>query len=184
MSIHEYIFVTVSIIYGLAVTRLLSKIFDALRSSGSSYASVYDYVWATAVAIALVWFIWIGFALQSVESVGYGMFSFLLLTATTLYGAVEFSFPSPPSDGAPVSRTRELRLSALFVLAYLISVAFAHTVVAGSEWNETLRLVVFGWILAAAIAVRPSWFRLLAPLFFIYAIVLQSPLQMHIGLSP
>lgn len=183
MSIHEYIFITVSIIYGLAITRLLGRVFDALRSRDSSYASVYDYIWALGVAIALVWFIWIGFSLQSVEAISYGTFLFLLLTATALYGAVEFSFPSPPTDGARPVRTKELRLSAIFVLVYLVSVAFAHTAVAGSEWGDTLRVVVSGWILAAGIAIRPAWFRILAPLFLIYAIVLQSPLQTYIGLS-
>lgn len=184
MSIHEYILVTISLVYGLAITRLLTKVCLTFKSNNASKTTVTDYIWSAGVAVILIWFIWIGFSVQGVESLSYSVFLFLLVTATALYGGVEFSFPSPDDAGySQDSRLRELRVSAAFVLAYLLSVGIANLSVNQASWSETARLVLAGAVLSALIIAKPRWSGVLAPAFLIQALLFHTPLQRFVGLS-
>ena len=185
MSIHEYVFVTISIVYGLAITRLLSKLFKAIRRGRTSTIRWTTGLWSGGVAILLVWFIWIGFSLQALEEISYGVFFNLLFTTTLLYGAAEFSFPISLAENPHAQQAErfEFRLSAAFVFAYLMSAAIANVAVAGSSWIETLTLTGVGIVISGIIAVRPSLVHRLAPVFFLYALLAHTPLQALIGLS-
>lgn len=184
MSIHEYIFVTISIVYGLAITRLLTKVFNVFGLNRTVHATLTDYFWSAGVAIILIWFIWIGFSVQGVESLDYSVFLFLLLTVTALYGGVEFSFPSPTqTDRSREDRLRELRVSASFVLFYLLAVGSANLTINDASWSETARLVLAGAALSALIVIKPRWSKVLAPAFLIQALLFHTPLQRLIGLS-
>ncbi len=142
-------------------------------------------MWSGGVAILLVWFIWIGFSLQGLDEISYGVFFYLLFTTTLLYGAAEFSFPVSSTDDPHTQQAErhEFRLSAAFVFAYLISAAIANVMVAGSGWIETLKMTGVGIVISGIIAIRPSLVHFLAPVFFFYALLAHTPLQTLIGLS-
>jgi len=183
MSIHEYVFVTVSIIYGLAITRLLKKVFMVLSLNRALKATLTDYFWSAGVVITLIWFIWIGFSLQGVESLDYSLFVFLLVIAIALYGGAEFSFPSPDRmDESSAGRLRELRVSASFILFYLVSVATANLAVFDAGIGETARQVLVGAIVSALVIIRPGWSHVLAPVFLLQALLFHTPLQRLVGL--
>lgn len=185
MSIHEYVFVTISIVYGLAITRLLKKVFMVLSLDRGIKATLTDYFWSAGVIITLIWFIWIGFSIQGVDSLDYSLFVFLLITAIALYGGAEFSFPTPDRmDGSSESRLRELRVSASFILFYLASVATANLTVNDAGIGETARLVLVGAIISALIVIRPKWSGVLAPAFLLQALLFHTPLQRLVGLAP
>jgi len=180
LSLQEYIYITISIIYGLAITRLLAKVFNALRRPHADLALWPRSMWSTGVAIVLVWFIWIGYQIQSMEGLNYGVFIYLLVTAIALYGAVEFSFPDDQTHAEVWHR--ESRLSAVFVIAYLLIVGSANVALANAGFMDTMKLTGIGILLALAVVIKPQWLHWVAPCFLLYALLVHSPLQRLIGL--
>ncbi|WP_395373031.1 hypothetical protein [Marinicella sp. W31] len=186
MSLQEYIYISISIIYGLAITRLLTKFFDAMRLTDKTDFNWSIFIWSIGVAIMLVWFIWIGFRIQSMTDLNYGVFIYLLITTITLYGAVEFSFPKMQETNPSVYGDiyRELRLSALFLVAYLLIVGLANTTFANAGWMETLKLTGIGILLTMIVILKPRFIHWVAPVFLMYALIVHTPLQKFIGLIP
>ena len=167
MSIHEYIFVAISIIYGLAITRALNRIFAFVRAYPNVSISLANWFWVAGILVSLVWFIWIGFSLQSMDAPGYGLFAYLLLTKTSLYGATEFALPRlENSSGTTTNPDRDIRISALFLTAYLLLVSLAHVFSAGARPGDVIWQASVGLILAALLAVRPRLLGLIGPAYF------------------
>ena len=184
MSIHEYIFVAISIVYGLAITRALNRIFGIVRAGSGSQISVANWLWAAGILVSLIWFIWIGFSLQTMDAPGYGLYAYLLLTTISLYGAIEFSLPNlGQSSESKVGTDRDIRVSALFLTIYLCLISLAHVVSAGARPGGVFLQAGVGLLLAALLLLRPQLLGFVGPGYFVYAVIVHSPLQRLVGLS-
>ena len=184
MSIHEYIFVAISIVYGLAIARALNRILDVVRSRSGLRVPLANWLFVTGILVSLVWFIWIGFSLQAMDAPGYGLFVYLLLTTISLYGATEFALPKLENDaGNTTDNDRDIRLSAIFLTAYLLLITAAHVTGGGVRVGDVFIQAGVGLVLTVLLAVRPRLLHLLGPAYFLYAVVVHSPLQRLVGLT-
>ena len=184
MSIHEYIFIAISIVYGLAITRALNRIFGIVRAGSASRISVANWFWAAGILVSLIWFIWIGFSLQAMDAPGYALFGYLLLTTISLYGAIEFSLPDLETSSQSKSSTdKDIRASALFLTTYLCLISLAHVFSAGARPSGVFLQASVGLVLAVLLFLRPRLLGFIGPGYFIYAVIVHSPLQRLVGLS-
>lgn len=181
MSLQEYIFITISIIYGLAISRLLTKVFGSIRHHQFVQIGWPAVCWSLAVTVILIWFIWIGFKIQMINDFGYAIFIYLLITTTSLFGAVEFSYPD---NNANSDQANDIRWSALFVTIYLLTVGASNYALANASLVDTLKLTGIGMVLAAVVMIKPNTRYFIAPLFLLYALLVHSPLQKLLGLEP
>ncbi len=184
MSIHEYIFVTISIVYGLAIARALNRILGFIRVRSDFQVPLASWFWTAGVLVSLVWFIWIGFSLQAMDAPGYGLFAYLLLTTTSLYGATEFALPKlKKGSGTRTDFDRDIRISAMFLTAYLLLITVAHVYIGGALLGGVFLQASVGLVLAALLSLRPQLLSLIGPAYFLYAVIVHSPLQRLVGLT-
>ena len=120
MTQHEYIFVAVSIILGLGITRLLHAV--ALLTRAHRLVSFH---WSTALwglcilAYSLqLW--WVGWGLRGIQTWSFSDFLVLIMGSICIYGAAEMALPVPEEGRLDfLQHSQRLgRLSALSMLLY------------------------------------------------------------------
>jgi hypothetical protein len=120
MTQHEYVFVAVSIILGLAITRLLHAVAMLIRAHKQV-----EFHWSTAVLglsimayVLQLW--WIGWGLRDLQIWTFTDFLVLIVGSICIYGAAEMALPVPEAGSLNFLRHSERlgRLSALSMLLY------------------------------------------------------------------
>ena len=119
MTQHEYIFIAVSIILGLAITRLLRTAAAIVRARDRVTFHWSSGLWAFSVMLYILQLWWIGWGLRVIED--WTFLDFILVFGSScLYGAAEMALTSP--EGATLDMLQESqnlgRLSALSMLLY------------------------------------------------------------------
>jgi len=171
MTQHEYVFVAISIILGLAITRLLHIV--ALLIRAHSYV---EFHWATALwglcvmAYALqMW--WVGWGLRDLGEWTFANFSILTLGSICVYGAAELAMPMPDGDGTTdfLKHSQGLgRLSALSLLLYFAIGPYMNIIMFENDILPSLVLPLLGALLMALIMAMPKMFPWLSIAFAIY----------------
>lgn len=177
MSIEEYVFITISLIYGLALTRLISGFFNFIKA-GIDLKTYWPFLlWGMAVAIMLIWYIWLGFKIQANIPLNYTVFVLLLTTTTLLYGAVEFTFPNEN-----IRHFQSVRYSSGFVFLYLFVISWSNYILTNTALISAIKQSTIGLVISLLILIRPTLLKYLAPAILLYAIIVHTPLQKYIGL--
>ena len=91
MTQHEYIFVAVSIILGLAITRLLhsaAMIARAHRRTRFHWSSI---LWALSILIYILQLWWVGWDLRNIETWSFVDFVVLIFGSIFIYGSAEMA---------------------------------------------------------------------------------------------
>lgn len=179
MTQHEYVFIAISVILGLALTRLLNSIAELIRA----YKRV-TFHWATALwSIVIMVFIlqlwWVGWELRLVTQWTIIDFFVLVTASIFVYGAAELALPTEDYD---ISNDAELiflthsrsfgRLSALSMLGYFCVGPYVNITMFGNPPLLSFLFPVIGSILMLLIALRPAWFESLSVVFAGYAILI------------
>jgi hypothetical protein len=122
MSQHEYIFIAVSIILGLALTRLLHTMGMIVRSHERVVFHWAPITWALSVLVFILQLWWIGWGLRSIDEWQFLDFMVLVFGSIFLYGAAELALSPPESESLDLlDESRRLgRLSALSMLMYFL----------------------------------------------------------------
>jgi hypothetical protein len=172
MTQHEYVFVAISIILGLAITRLLHNVAMLIRAHKRV-----DFHWSTAtwglcVMTYVLQFWWVGWGLRGLDEWSFLSFSVLTIGSIFVYGAAEMALPVPEADLKLnfLEHSQGLgRLSALSMLLYFAVGPYINVILFGNDLVASITVPAIGMIITLLIIVRAAWFKWLSVLFAIYS---------------
>ena len=178
MTQHEYIFVAVSMILGLAITRLLHAVAMLIRAH-----RLVTFHWATALwglcilAYTLqLW--WIGWGLRSVALWTFLDFLVLVVGSICIYGAAEMALPVPEAERDTLDflqHSEKLgRLSALSMLLYFAVGPYVNLTMLAEPvpLAAALTFPAVGITLMLLIIALPRFFPWFASLFAGYTAII------------
>ncbi len=175
MTQHEYVFVAISIILGLAITRLLHNVGMLIRAH-----RLVSFHWSTALWGLCVMFYslqlwWVGWNLNQVTDWSFGDYVVLTGGSIFVYGAAEMALPVPESDNDLhfLRHSQGLgRLSALSMLLYFIVGPYVNISMFGNDIMPSLALPALGILLMGLVMALPRAFPALTVLFCAYTMLI------------
>lgn len=177
MTQHEYVFVTISIILGLAITRLLSQAAGLVRAQRRIRFHWATSLWALCVLVFVLQMWWVGWELRNYGAWSFVDFFVLVLAAVLIYGAAEMALPVEDYDVASdaeldfLNHSRTLgRVSAGSMLGYFLIGPYVNILLFENPALPSVAVALLGALLMVAIVLRPRWFEGVAVLFAAYAL--------------
>ncbi len=178
MSQHEYVFIAVSIILGLAITRMLHTVAVLIRVHDRVIFHWATALWAVCVMAFVLQFWWVGWGLREVMAWRFIDFLVLIIGSIFVYGAAEMALPVPDGDDdddeLDFLRHSEGfgRLSVLSMLIYLCVGPYVNLVVRLEPPPVGLALLIpaIGIGMMSVMIAVPRSFRWLCPLFAAYVL--------------
>jgi hypothetical protein len=179
MTQHEYVFVAISIILGLAITRLLSSVAGLIRAHDRVTFHWATSLWAGCVMIFILQLWWVGWELRGLSEWTIFDFFILVVGSISIYGAAELALPSEDYNVADDSELDFLahshslgRVSALSMLGYFCVGPYVNISLFANAALPSIGFPVLGGILMLVIILKPAWFKFMSVLFACYAILI------------
>jgi hypothetical protein len=179
MTQHEYVFVTISIILGLAITRLLNSAASLIRANKRVAFHWSTALWGTGVMLFILQLWWVGWELRNVTEWTILDFFVMVIGAIFIYGAAEMALPTEDYD---LSDDAELdflahsqsfgRISALSMLGYFCVGPHVNMTLFGTPTLPSIAFPLLGGILMLLVALKPNWFKALSVVFISYAVLI------------
>jgi len=169
---HEYIFIAVSIILGLAITRLLHNMAMITRAHNRVIFHWASALWAFSILLYILQLWWVGWGLRSIEVWTFRDFIVLVFGSSCIYGAAEMAL-SAPEDGTVdmLKESQQLgRLSALSMLLYFLVGPYVNIVMYDNAVMPSLLVPSAGLLLMLLVIFLPTLFSLWSVLFGIYSL--------------
>lgn len=177
MTQHEYIFIAISIVLGLAMARLLHTAALLVRA----YTRL-TYHWATAlwglcifIYILQLW--WVGWELRMVSDWSIVDFFVLVIGAIFVYGAAELALPTEDFD---VTDNTELdflahsqslgRVSAASMLGYFAVGPYVNLTMFDNPALPSYLFPTVGGALMLLVILKPKSFEVVSVIFTIYTL--------------
>jgi hypothetical protein len=173
MTQHEYIFVTVSIVIGLAITRLLHLVGDLIRYHESVKFHWSSVIWGISVLIFILQLWWVGWGLHDYTDWTFMHFLILIFAAICIYGAAEMALPDP-DDGHydMLVHSQGLgRVSAASLLVYFLVGPYINVFMFNNPLDLSIAVPLVGIILMALVIWVPKWFKWLSVIFGTYSLL-------------
>jgi hypothetical protein len=179
MTQHEYVFIAISVILGLAITRLLNSAAGLIRAHKRVNFHWATALWSAVVMLFVLQLWWVGWELRTVTEWTIIDFFVLVIGSIFIYGAAELALPTEDydvSDNAELdflSHSRSFgRLSALSMLGYFCIGPHVNITMFGNPMLLSLVFPAIGGSLMLLVALKPAWFKFLSILFACYAIII------------
>lgn len=180
MTQHEYVFVAVSIILGLAITRLLHSVATLIRVHSRVTFHWSTALWAACVMAYVLQLWWVGWSLRELTAWTFPDFLVLIIGSTFIYGAAEMSLPVPDDDDDDdeldfLGHSQGFgRLSALSMLLYFCIGPYVNLTMlpVPPPLGLTLTLPALGIALTGLMIAVPRIFPWLCPLFAAYSLLI------------
>ncbi len=175
MTQHEYVFVAISIILGLAITRALHTVAMLVRAHRDVTFHWSTALWGICVMTYSLQFWWIGWGFRDFANWSFADFGILTFGAICVYGANEMALPVPEGNRELnfLEHSRGLgRLSALSMLVYFLIGPYVNIFMMNSEVLPSLVVPSIGVILMALIISLPRLFVPLSTVFGIFTLVI------------
>jgi hypothetical protein len=179
MTQHEYVFIAVSIILGLAITRLLSSIAGLIRAHKRVTFHWATALWGACVMLFILQLWWVGWDLHGFSAWTILDFFALVIGAIFIFGAAELALPAEDYDITDdseldfLAHSRSLgRGSALSMLGYFCVGPHVNIMLFGNPPIPSIGFPLFGGILMLLIALKPAWFATLSVVFAGYAVII------------
>ena len=175
MTQHEYVFVAISIILGLAITRLLHSVAMLIRVQREVSFHWFTAVWGICVLAYVLQFWWVGWGLRDLEAWHFGDFVVLIIGAICVYGAAEMALPVPEGSGNLdfLIHSQGLgRLSCLSMLLYFLVGPYVNVTMFGNPLVPSLVLPTIGIALTGLMIAVPRIFPLLTVFFVGYSVLI------------
>ena len=172
MTQHEYVFVAISIILGLAITRLLHNVAMLIRVHKRVNFHWATAIWGLCVMTYILQFWWVGWGLRGLDEWSFLSFAVLTTGSIFVYGAAEMALPVPEGDLKLnfLEHSQGLgRLSALSMLLYFAVGPYINVILFGNGLVPSIVLPTLGIILCLLIITRALWFKWLSLLFAFYS---------------
>ena len=172
MTQHEYIFIAVSIILGLAITRLLRTAAALIRAKERVVFHWSSGLWAFSVLLYILQLWWVGWGLRVIEDWTFLDFIILVFGSSCIYGAAEMALTSPGRKTMDMLQESQNigRLSALSMLFYFFVGPYVNIIMHNTAALVSLAIPSVGVGLMALVISLPKRFPLWSMLFFIYSI--------------
>lgn len=173
MTQHEYFFVVISIILGLAITRLLHTVAMLIRVHRGVNFHWSTAAWALCIMSYSLQFWWVGWKLSELPQWSFGNFAILTAGAILVYGAAEMAMPVPEGDNDLdlLRHSQGLgRLSALSMLLYFAIGPYINISMLGNELMPSLALPAVGALLMTLVITLPRAFPIISALFSLYTV--------------
>ena len=179
MTQHEYVFVAISVVLGLGITRLLNAAVSLIRAHKRVIFHWATALWAFCIALYVLQLWWVGWELRDVPDWSISDFFIMVIGATCIYGAAELSLPSEDYDISDDSELDFLahsqsfgRLSALAMLIYFCIGPYVNMALFGNPPLISFTLPLLGVALMLLTALRPRWFQGLSVAFATYTLLI------------
>lgn len=172
MTQHEYIFVTVSIVIGMAITRLLHVVGDLIRYHDQVKFHWSTIIWGLSIMIFILQLWWIGWALRNSSDWIFAHFFILISASICLYGAAEMALPDPDDghyDMLLHSQTLG-RFSAVSMLVYFFIGPYINIVMFENPVLLSFAVPLAGISLMVLVITIPRWFKGLSIAFGGYSL--------------
>ncbi len=171
MTQHEYIFIAVSIILGLAITRLLhtmAMITRAYRRVTFHWSSL---AWAFSIMLYILQLWWVGWELRVIEQWSFIDFIVLVFGSAALYGAAEMALTAPDEGNANMlENSQDLgRLSALSMLLYFLVGPYVNIFMYENAVFPSLAVPSLGLLLMSFVIFWPARFQVWSAVFAVYS---------------
>ncbi|MGI9290259.1 MAG: hypothetical protein ACR2QG_03160 [Gammaproteobacteria bacterium] len=177
MTQHEYVFVAISVVLGLAITRLLSSAAALIRAKQRVRFHWSTALWSFSVMLYVLQLWWVGWELRTVSEWAISDFFIMITGAICIYGAAELALPAEDYD---VSDDAELdflahsqsigRLSALSMLIYYMIGPYVNVTLFGNPLLASLVVPTAGISLMLLTIWKPAFFKVMSVLFAIYTV--------------
>jgi hypothetical protein len=177
MTQHEYVFVTISIILGLAITRLLSEAAGLLRAQRRIRFHWATALWSLCILVFILQMWWVGWELRDYSEWTILDFFVLVLAAVFIFGAAEMALPVEDYDIASnaeldfLSHSRTLgKISALSMLGYFLIGPYVNIRLFENPPLPSVLVASLGVLQMCVIALWPAGFSVMSVLFAAYAL--------------
>ena len=176
MTQHKYVFVAVSIILGLAITRILHSVAVLIRAHKQVTFHWATAVWALSVMAYVLQLWWIGWGLRDLAVWSFADFLVLIIGSICIYGAAEMALPVPEEGSLDfLQHSQRLgRLSALSMLLYFAIGPYVNLTMLNDPVPLLPALVIpfIGIVLMLLIISLPRLFRWFSVAFAIYSLMI------------
>lgn len=173
MTQHEYIFIAVSIILGLAITRLLHTAAMLTRAHERVVFHWSSALWALSVLIYILQLWWVGWGLRIIEDWKFLDFMVLVFGSIFIYGAAEMALSAPEEEMNMLEESQQFgRLSALFMLLYFLVGPYVNILMYGRPLLPSVVFPTIGIILMILVMAFPNRFSILSLIFALYSFLI------------
>ncbi|MDX1406016.1 MAG: hypothetical protein R3192_15840 [Woeseiaceae bacterium] len=179
MTQHEYIFIAISIILGLAMARLLHTAALLVRAHKRVTYHFATALWGGCIFIYILQLWWVGWELRQVTDWSIIDFFALVIGALFVYGAAELALPTEDFDLTDdteldfLSHSRTLgRVSASSMLGYFAVGPYVNITMFDNPALPSYAFPVLGGALVLLMIVRSQWFTWLSVVFTGYTILI------------
>jgi hypothetical protein len=172
MTQHEYIFIAVSIILGLAITRLLHTAAMITRAHSRVIFHWSSAIWTGSIMLYILQLWWVGWGLRTIEQWTFLDFIVLVFGSSCIYGAAEMALTAPEEGTVDMLKESQQlgRLSALSMLLYFLVGPYVNIVMYRNAILPSLAIPAIGILLMALVITIPSRFKLWSVLFSFYSL--------------
>ena len=179
MTQHEYIFVAISIVLGLAMARLLHTAALLVRAHNRVTYHWATMLWGSCIFIYILQMWWVGWELHQVTDWSIVDFFALVIGSIFIYGAAELALPSEDYDLSDnteldfLAHSRSLgRVSAMSMLAYFSVGPYVNLTMFGNPPLPSYGFPLLGGGLMALMILVPQWFKSLSVVFTGYTLLI------------
>lgn len=179
MTQHEYIFIAISIVLGLAMARLLHTAALLVRAHDRVTHHWATTLWGTCIFIYILQLWWVGWELRQFSDWTIIDFFALVVGAIFVYGAAELALPTEDFDVTDdteldfLAHSRSLgRVSAASMLCYFAVGPYVNVTMFGNPPLPSYGIPILGGVLMLLMIVRSQWFKWLSVVFTGYTIMI------------
>jgi len=176
MTQHEYIFIAVSIILGLAITRLLHTAAMITRAHSRVIFDWSSAIWTGSIMLYILQLWWVGWGLRTIEQWTFIDFIVLVFGSSCIYGAAEMALFAPEEGTIDMLKESQQlgRLSALSMLLYFLVGPYVNIIMYNNAILPSIALPSIGILLMVLVITIPSRFKLWSLLFSFYSLGILS----------
>lgn len=175
---HEYIFIAISVVLGLAMARLLHTAALLVRAHNRVDYHWSTALWGTCIFIYILQLWWVGWELRLVEEWSIVDFFALVIGAIFVYGAAELALPTEDFDMTDnteldfLAHSRTLgRVSAMSMLGYFAVGPYVNLTMFKNPPIPSYGFPIIGGLIMLGMILKPAWFRALSVLFTVYTFI-------------
>jgi hypothetical protein len=179
MTQHEYVFIAVSIILGLGITRQLSSVAGLVRAHKRVTFHWATALWGVCVMLFILQLWWVGWELRTFSDWKIFDFFVLVIGAIFVYGAAELSLPTEDYDITDnselnfITHSRSLgRVSAASMLGYFCVGPYVNIALFSNPVVPSIVVPLIGGVLMLLVILKPAWFKVLSLTFASYSILI------------